>query len=184
MSLPAVIDPIPVEQKIHMVRGEKVILDFDLARLYGSPTKALIQAIKRNLDRFPPDFVFHVNRKEFISLRSQSSLPLEKEGRGGRRTLPYAFTEHGVIMAATVLNSPQAIQASVYVVRAFVKLRKMIATHRELAHKLDELERNVATHDKAICSLFDAMRKLMSYPEKPRRKIGFDLSGSKKNKSD
>lgn len=173
MSLPALIDPIPVEQKIHMIRGEKVIFDFDLAKLYGVPTKALIQAIKRNPDRFPSDFLFQLNRKELIALRSQTAPSLEKNGRGGRRTLPYALTEHGVIMAATVLNSSQAIQASVYIVRAFVKLRKVIATHRELAHKLDELERNVATHDKAICSLFDAMRKLMSYPEKPHRKIGF-----------
>jgi len=166
-----------VERKIFLIRGEKVILDFNLSTLYGVETRTLIQAIKRNLDRFPSDFLFQLNRQELLLLKSQLAIPIEMKGRGGRRTLPYALTEHGVIMAATVLNSPQAIQASVYIVRAFVKLRKMIATHRELAHKLDELERNVATHDKAICSLFDAMRKLMSYPEKPRRKIGFDIGG-------
>ena len=174
MKLPIVIDPVPVEQKIHVIRGEKVILDFDLALLYGISTKALIQSIRRNPDRFPPDFLFQLNRKEFISMMSQSGISVKMKGRGGRRTLPYAFTEHGAIMAATVLNSPRAIRASVYIVRAFVKLRKMIATHRDLAQKIDELERSVTTHDSAICSLFDTIRKLMAYPDKPHPKIGFD----------
>ena len=175
MKLPALIEPIPVERIIYMIRGEKVILDFNLAWLYGIPTKVLIQAIKRNPDRFPPDFLFQLDRKELISLKSQAEFSFKKKGRGGRRTLPYVFTEHGVIMAATVLNSPRAIQASIYIVKTFVKLRKMIATHRELAHKLDKLERNVSTHDKAIRSLFDAIRRLMAPPEKKPHKIGFNL---------
>ena len=175
MSLPALIDTLYIEQKIHLIRNEKVILDFDLALIFGVPTKVLIQAIKRNSDRFPSDFLFRLNRQELISLRSQMAFTAEDKGRGGRRTIPQAFTEHGVIMAATVLNSPQAIQASLYVVRTFIKLRKMILAHRELAKKINELERDVATHDQAIRSLFDTIRKLMALPEKHKRKIGFDF---------
>jgi len=176
MNLPVLIDPIHIERIIYVIRGHRVILNVHLAELYGVPTGRLMEQIKRNRDRFPPDFLFQLTNEEFESLKSQFAIS-KKQGRGGRRYLPYAFTEHGVVMAANVLKSKRAIQASIYVVRAFVRLRQLLASHRDLAEKLDELERNVATHDKAICSLFDAMRKLMSYPEKPRRKIGFDIGG-------
>jgi len=168
----------PIENKILVVRQQRVILDFHLAELYGVATGTLNQAVKRNIGRFPSDFMFQLNFKEAADSKLQFSI-LEKGMNVKYR--PYAFTEHGAVMAANILKSKRAIQASIYVVRAFIKLKQLIVFHRELAHKLDELERNVATHDKAICSLFDAMRKLMSYPEKPRRKIGFDIGGSKKD---
>ena len=126
---------------IHQIRGERVILDSDLARIYGVDTKSLVQAVKRNSDRFPIDFAFRLSQSEYDSLRSQFVI---SKGRGGRRYLPYAFTEHGAIMAANVLNSKQAVQMSVLVVRAFVKLRETLATHKELVDKLSELERNRA----------------------------------------
>jgi len=136
---------------IHEVRGQRVILDADLAAIYGVPVKALNQAIKRNADRFPGDFVFRLTRSEFEdSLRSQF---VTSKGRGGRRYPPYVFTEHGAIMAATVLNSTQAIHMSVFVVRAFVKLREVLATHKELAGKLTELKHKVGAHQKPIVSI-------------------------------
>lgn len=162
----------PIENKILLLREQRVILDFHLAELYGVSTKVLNQAVKRNIERFPPDFMFQLNFKEARDSKSQFMI-LEKGMNV--KYLPYAFTEHGAIMAATILNSPLAIKASIYVVRAFVKIKYMLGSYRELSQKLDELERNVAVHDKAICSLFDAIRKLMASPEKKRRKIGFDL---------
>jgi hypothetical protein len=147
-------------------------MDYDLAKLYCVSTKVLLQAVKRNIERFPHDFLFQLTQQEF---RATTQI-LEDSEWGGRRNRPYAFTEHGAIMAATVLNSPRAIQASVYVVRGFVKLRQFVISHRELAQKLDEIERNVTIHDKAIRSLFDAIRQLMALPEKTSRKIGFDLN--------
>jgi len=164
----------PIENRILCIREQRVILDFHLAELYGVSTKVLNQAVRRNIMRFPADFMFQLTAEEYDSLRSQF-VTLES-GRGKHRKYrPYAFTEHGAVMAANVLKSRRAIQASIYVVRAFVKLKQFTASYRELAQKLDELEHNIATHDKAICSLFDAIRKLISGPEKPRRKIGFEL---------
>jgi len=146
------------------------MLDSNLAAIYGVPVKALNQAIKRNAERFPEDFVFQLTTAEFTRLRSQI---VTSKVRGGRRYLPYAFTEHGTIMAANVLNSTQAVQMSVFVVRAFVKLRELLATHKELAVKLTELERKVGTHDKAIVSIIAAIRGLTE-PAKPEpRTIGF-----------
>ena len=155
---------------IHQVRGERVILDSDLARIYAVDTRSLIQAVKRNLDRFPTDFCFRLSSKEYSSLRSQIVI---SKGRGGRRYLPYAFTEHGAIMAANVLNSNQAVQMSVFVVRAFVKLRETLATHKELADKLTELEHKVGTHDKAIVSIIAAIRGLTAPTKEKGRLIGF-----------
>jgi hypothetical protein len=129
----------PVEPLIRVIRGERVILDADLARLYGVPTKALNQAVKRNADRFPPDFMFQLTRAEADALRSQ--FVTLKSGRGRhRKYLPNAFTEHGAIMAANVLNSPQAVQMSVFVVRAFIKMRGVLSDTRALARKLADLE--------------------------------------------
>jgi hypothetical protein len=160
-----------IEQAILLIRGEKVILDADLATLYGVGTKVLNQAVKRNINRFPEDFIFQLTWDEAKALRSQF---VTSKGRGGRRYTPYAFTEHGAIMAATVLNSPRAVEVSVFVVRAFVRLRRMLAQHKELAGKLEELERKVGAHDRKIIALINAIRRLMAPPpEPPRKPIGF-----------
>jgi hypothetical protein len=158
--------------RILLLRGHRVMLDADLAALYGIPTGRLNEAVRRNLARFPVDFMFQLTNQELAALRSQ--IAISNTGRGGRRYAPYAFTEHGAIMAANVLASPRAIEMSVYVVRAFVRLREIIGANKELARKLDELERKLATHDQAIAGLIDAIRELMSPPESTRkRRIGF-----------
>ena len=147
------------------------MLDTDLAELYGVTTKRFNEQVKRNLARFPVDFMFQLTKEEFAALRSQ--IATSNTGRGGRRHLPYAFTEHGAIMAATILNSPKAVEMSVFVVRAFVEVRELLATHRELAAKLDELERKVSSHDQALAGIIDAIRQLMSPPDPKKRPIGF-----------
>lgn len=170
--------------RIHLVRGQRVMLDADLAELYGVATKVFNQAIKRNIERFPADFMFQLTAEEHDSLRSQivtldaddpsrSHFVTSKSGRGGRRYLPYVFTEHGAIMAASVLSSPRAVEMSVFVVRAFVQLRELLASSRELSERLDQLERKLATHDQAIAGLIDAIRRLTSVPAKSSRPIGF-----------
>jgi len=161
-----------IERAILLIRGQKVILDRDLARLYGVPTKRLNEQAKRNIDRFPEDFMFELTWEEAKASRSQSATL--KRGKNIKYR-PYAFTEHGAMMAATVLNSPRAVQVSVYVVRAFVRLRRMLAQHKELAAKLDQLERKVGKHDRQIVALVDAIRRLMAPPPEPRKKrIGFE----------
>jgi len=160
-----------IESRILLIRGQKVMLDSDLAELYGVTTKRLNEQLKRNRARFPADFVFQLTAEEAASLRSQ--IATSKPGRGGRRYRPYAFTEHGAIMAASVLNSRRAIEVSVYVVRAFVKLREMLGAHKELARKLAELEKRMEGHDEEIMALFEAIRQLMEPPEKPSKRIGF-----------
>jgi len=164
---------IPIEQiekAIHFIRGERVILDADLARLYGVETRSLVQAVKRNLQRFPRDFMFQLSLDEFKLLRSQIVI---SKSRGGRRYVPYVFTEHGAIMAANVLNSQRAVRISVFVVRAFVKLREIALGYKELAAKITELERKLGTHDQAIASTIAAIRQLMSSPARERKQIGF-----------
>lgn len=162
-----------VESRILFLRGRRVILDTDLAELYGVQIRRLNQQVKRNQERFPADFIFQLTAKEYEGLRSQ--IVISKRGRGGRRYLPNAFTEHGAIMAATVLNSGRAVQMSVFVVRAFVHLREMLATNWKLASKIEELERRLEAHDGAIQDLLDAIKELMFPPGKTRRKIGFQL---------
>ncbi|MBI4436564.1 MAG: ORF6N domain-containing protein [Candidatus Omnitrophica bacterium] len=164
-----------IENKIFQVRGRKVMLDEDLAELYGVSTRVLVQAVKRNMARFPRDFMFLLTRQEVTNLRSQ----IVTSSWGGRRYLPYAFTEHGAIMAASVLNTSRAMEVSVYVVRAFVKLKEMVSVHRELARKLAELERKFKGHDEQIRSLFEAIRQLMMPPQPSRRRIGFQGGSSK-----
>ncbi|HEY6241132.1 MAG TPA: ORF6N domain-containing protein [Burkholderiales bacterium] len=160
-----------------VLRGQRVMLDADLAALYGVTIKRLNEQVKRNLERFPTDFMFKFSRGEWNSLRSQFATL--KAGRGQhRKYLPYAFTEHGALMAAMVLNSPRATEVSVYVVRAFVELRDTLVAHKELAKRLDELEsrfqRKLGTHDQAIAGILDAIRQLMAPPEpNPKRRIGF-----------
>jgi hypothetical protein len=159
-----------IESRILLIRSHKVMLDSDLAELYQVSTKRLNEQVKRNKDRFPADFMFKLTAKEKAEvvancdhLRRLKFSP----------ALPYAFTEHGAIMVASVLNVPRAIEVSVYVVRAFIKLREMLGTHKELALKLAELEKRIAVHDEDITALFEAIRQLMEPPEKPRKRIGF-----------
>lgn len=170
--------------RIHQVRGQRVMLDADLAELYGVATKRFNEQVKRNIERFPVDFMFQLTEEEGESLRSQiatsnaddslrSQIVTSNVGRGGRRYLPYVFTEHGAIMAASVLNSPRAVEMSVFVVRAFVQLRTLLASSRELSGRLDELERKFATHDHAIAGLIDAIRQLTTTPTHTSRPIGF-----------
>jgi len=168
----AAVSPGGVESVIFSIRDRRVILDSDLAKLYGVTTTRLNEQVRRNPDRFPPDFMFSLSRQEFAALISQNAT---SKGRGGRRKLPIAFTEHGAIMAANVLNSGRAIEVGVYVVRAFVRLREMVATNKEVAARLDELDRKVAGHDETIRGLVQTIRQLMqSPPPTPRRRsIGF-----------
>jgi ORF6N domain len=168
----AIVVPVErIESRILLIRGHKVMLDSDLAELYGVTTKRMNEQAKRNKERFPADFMFQLTFEETKSLRSQ--IATSNRGRGGRRYRPYAFTEHGAIMAAGVLNSHRAVEVSVYVVRAFVKLREMLRTHKELARKLAELEKRIEGHDEDIMALVEAIRQLMEPPEKPSKRIGF-----------
>jgi ORF6N domain len=163
-----------LESAIHLIRGHRVMLDLDLAAIYGVSTRQLNQQLKRNRDRFPEDFAFQLGHEEFKALMSQ--IVTSNKGRGGRRKLPWAFTEHGAIMLATVLHSNIAVQASVRVVRAFIRLREMVATNAQLAGKLKELEGRLGSHDKAIADLFAALKRLIEAPEPPkRREIGFHV---------
>ena len=149
------------------------MLDADLAELYGVTTKRLNEQVKRNSARFPEDFVFRLTPAEVEAL-NRSQIATGSQRHRDPRFAPYAFTEHGTIQAANVLNSPRAVDMGVHVVRAFVRLREMISTHKELARKLDELERKITTHDQAIAGLIDAIRQLMTPPEpSKKRKIGF-----------
>lgn len=162
----------PITQSIVVVRGQKVLLDSALASLYGVGTKRLNEQVKRNLARFPKDFLFRLTPAEIETL-NRSHFATGSQRHRDPRFPPYAFTEHGAIMAATVLNSRRAVEMSVYVVRAFVRLREVIATNRELAHKLAQLERKLETHDDAILEILAAIRGLMSPPQPKRRGIGF-----------
>lgn len=158
---------------ILVVRGHKVLLDADLAALYGVTTKRLNEQVRRNRERFPEDFVFPLAQDEYEALRSQFATL--KPGRGRhRKYLPYVFTEHGAIMAAAVLNSPRAVEMSLYVVRTFVRLREVLASNQALKRKLDELERKLGAHDQAIASILSAIRELMAPPAPAKkRRMGF-----------
>jgi phage regulator Rha-like protein len=158
-----------IEKAILFIRGEKVMLDTDLAELYGVETKRLNEQVRRNPGRFPPDFMFQLTIEEAESLRSQFATLKRGEHR---KYLPYAFTEHGALMLANVLNSERAAQTSVQVVRAFIKLRQMLASNAELARKLAALEQKYDAQFKVV---FDAIRQLMSPPAKPKREIGFHV---------
>ena len=166
---------IPIEriaQAIFVIRGQKVMLSQDLAALYGVAVKALNQAVKRHAARFPADFVFQLTSDEFDNLKSQ----IVTSGWGGiRRALPYAFTEQGVAMLSSVLNSERAVKVNIAIMRAFVKLRRILETSRDLARKFSELERRVGKHDEEIAGIIEAIRQLMTPAEKPRREIGFHV---------
>ena len=158
-----------IESLIYIIREERVMLDQDLAALYEVETKALIQAVQRNIGRFPPDFMFQLSFQEFTALRSQI---VTSKGRGGRRTAPYAFTEHGVAMLSSVLRSERAVEINIEIIRAFVKLRQLVASNAELTGRLNRLEQNYDSQFKVV---FDAIRQLMSdaTPVPPKRRIGF-----------
>ena len=180
-----------IEAAILLIRGEKVLLDADLAALYAVETRVLIQAVKRNVERFPPDFMFQLTKEEVDLLRSQfvtsksanrlnqgesgilrSQFVISKIGdpRGGRRYLPYAFTEQGVAMLSSVLHSPRAIAVNIEIMRTFIRLRQMLASHADLARKLESLEKK---YDAQFRVVFDAIRQLMAPPASKRRRIGF-----------
>ncbi len=167
---PLIVTVADIERRIFLIRGQKVMLDADLAELYGVETSNLNKAVKRNMDRFPEDFMFQLTKEEADSLRFQIGIS-KASGSGGRRYLPHAFTEQGVAMLSSVLNSKRAVQVNIAIMRAFVKLREMIASHKDLAEKLRALEMK---YDSQFRIVFDAIRELMAPPAKPRRKIGFD----------
>lgn len=175
----AIQKPGMVEPQILTIRGQKVILDSDLARLYAVPTSRFNEAVKRNRNRFPPDFMFQLTYQEVRSLISQNAI---SNSRGGRRTLPYAFTEHGAVMAANILKSDHAVQMSVLVVRAFVRIRRMLASREELSASLVELEKRLTERlddqEYAIFQILDRIMRLIdppAVPEPPRKKVGFQL---------
>jgi hypothetical protein len=179
---------VPVEritQAILVLRGQRVLLDAELAALYGVTTKRLNEQVKRNRDRFPEDFTFRLSLVELAAV-NRSQLATGSQKHRDPKFAPFAFTEHGAIMAATVLSSPRAVEMSVYVVRAFVQLRELLASNTELARRLDELEarieKKLVGHDDAIAAMLSAIRQLMSTPQPKRRGIGFtaDLSEPKK----
>jgi phage regulator Rha-like protein len=160
-----------IEQKIFFIRGHKVLLSNHLAELYQVEAKRLIQAVKRNKERFPGDFMFQLTDEEFQHLKSQ--IVISSWG-GVRRSTPYAFTEQGVAMLSSVLRSRRAIQVNIAIMRAFVKLRGILSAHKELAQKLNELEQKIERHDKEIVVIFQAIRQLMApAPARPKRRIGF-----------
>jgi len=167
-----------IENKIYLMRGHKVMMSRDLAVLYGVTTKRLNEQVKRNIKRFPDDFMLQLTIEEALMFQSgtsssRSQFATLKQGHN-IKYLPYAFTEQGVAMLSSVLNSERAIQANIAIMRAFVKLRQILSTHKELVHKLEELERKIEKHDVDIQSIFGAIRQLMApSPEKPRRMIGF-----------
>jgi hypothetical protein len=165
---------VPVERITHLIfvfREQRVILDSDLADLYGVSTGHLNRAVKRNVGRFPPDFMFQLRAEEAHSLKCQFGI----SSWGGRRALPYAFTEQGIAMLSSALNSERAVKVNIAIMRAFVKLREILETNRELARKFAELEKRVGKHDEEIVAILEAIRQLMAQPEKPRREIGFHV---------
>jgi hypothetical protein len=160
-----------VGQFILIIRRQRVLLDEDLAALYGVETRTLVQAVKRNPERFPPDFMFELSAAEWAALRSQSAT--SKTGRGGRRYAPYVFTEQGVAMLSSVLNSDRAIAVNIEIMRSFVRIRRLLEADKSLARKFDGFERKLASHDQAIVGILAAIRQLMNPREPKRRGIGF-----------
>ena len=181
MAKTAIVVARKVDSKIFVLRGQRIILDTDLAELYGVPVRHLNQQVKRNAKRFPLAFHFQLSEHEFKILRSQNVI--SSSGHGGARYRPYAFTEHGTIMAATVLNSERAIEMSVFVVLAFVRMRRAIAGNRHILTKLAELEHRLKSHDADIQDLMDAIRELMTPAEPTRSRIGFEVPSDPNSKA-
>ena len=170
---PATLKVESVESLIHELRGQKVMLDSDLAALYGADTRVLNQAVRRQINRFPEDFAFRISKDEFINLKSQIVI----SSWGGRRKLPYAFTEQGVAMLSSVLNSSRAIQVNIEIMRAFVSLRGLVASHSELAKRIDALE---SKYDEQFKVVFEAIRQLMAPPAPSQKRIGFRVGEKRK----
>ncbi len=168
--MPKLISQEFIEQKIFVIRGEKVMLDRDLAELYGVMTAQLTRQVRRNIDRFPADFMFRLTKEEAMNLMCQ----IGTSSWGGTRKLPYAFIEHGILMLSSVLNSKRAIQVNIAIMRVFVRIKEIVSTHKELAHRLAELEKRMEKKDEEIQAIFEAIRQLMKpLPVKPKRQIGF-----------
>lgn len=161
-----------VVKKIHLIRGQKVMLDRDLAELYGVETKILNQAVKRNLNRFPVDFMFQLNNKEFKNLKSQ----IVTSSWGGLRKLPFVFTEQGIAMLSSVLNSEIAISVNIQIIRVFTRMRQILLTHKDILLQLEKIERKLTGHDEDIQLIFQYLKQLLSPPQQPRRRIGFKTS--------
>jgi hypothetical protein len=162
-----------IQKMVRVVRGQRVMLDFDLARLYGVTTSALNQAVQRNADRFPGDFAYQLTQQEFTDLMSQ--IVISNLGRGGRRKYPWAFTEHGVAMLSSVLRSPTAVRVNIEIVRAFIRLRRLMAAPGELVEQLTRLAETVQLHDGQIKAIIQVLSKLTEPPERPRPRIGFHV---------
>ena len=161
-----------IAQKIFVIRGQKVMFDHDLAELYKVPTKSPNLAVKRNISRFPEDFMFQLKRHEVEALRFQ--IETSKQGRGGRRYLPYVFTEQGVAMLSSVLHSERAVQVNIQIMRTFTKLKEFIMNHRELSIRLDTLEKKFGEHDEKIRIIFEVIKRLLDAPPEPKKgRIGF-----------
>jgi phage regulator Rha-like protein len=171
-NLPLSVPIESIEQRIFLLRGQKVMLSTDLAELYGVQVKALTQAVRRNADRFPDDFAFLLTRKEFTILKSQI---VTSSWGGLRRALPYAFTEQGVAMLSSVIRSKRAVQMNIAVMRAFVRLRQMLISQQKFADKLKEMESRIEGHDEQIHSIFEALRELMQPPDPAPKKLGFGV---------
>ncbi|MFH0865612.1 MAG: ORF6N domain-containing protein [Bacteroidota bacterium] len=166
--------------KIYLIRNKKVMLDFDLAELYGVDNKQMKRQVRRNAERFPMDFMFELTKEELQNLRSQigtSSLPGGKAGWGGVRYLPMAFTEQGVAMLSSILNSKQAILVNIQIIRIFTRMREILLTHKDILFKLEELENKVSSHDEQIQLIFQYLKQLVSPASKPRKKIGYKTNG-------
>ena len=157
-----------VINKIYLIRGKKIMLDRDLAEMYRVETRVLTQAVKRNIERFPNDFMFQLNLSEFENLISQ----IVTSSWGGTRKLPYAFTEEGVAMLSSILNSKQAIAVNIQIIRVFSKIRETLLTHKDILLKLEQIEKQTSKHDKEIQNIFEALRQLLQSPEKSRKKVG------------
>jgi len=168
-----------VERRIYLIRGQKVMLDSDLAELYQVPTFRLNEAVKRNRNRFPEDFMFQLTAEEADSLTSQFAMS-KPEGRGGRRTLPYAFTEHGVAMLSSVLNSDRAVQMNIVIIRVFVRMRELLSSHKALAEKIEKLERTQKQHGSILVAVVQDIQRLKNPPQ--TRAIGFGIPPSPKKK--
>lgn len=166
-----------IKDRLIVLRGESIILDSDLAEIYGTSTSALNQAVSRNSDRFPGDFAYHLSSQEFADLKSQNVI--SSSGHGGRRKPPRAFTEHGALMASTILRTSEAAAMSVFVIRAFVAMREELASNRTILKRLAEIDRDVLIHDQALRDIYDKLLPLLAPPtDPPKRKIGF-LAGDK-----
>jgi hypothetical protein len=165
--------PDKIQQMVYVVRGQRVMLDFDLAKLYGAPTSALNQAVRRNADRFPEDFAYQLTQQEFTNLISQNVI--SSAGHGGHRKLPRAFTEHGVAMLSSVLKSPTAVRVNIEIIRIFVRLRRLMATPGELVEQLTQLADTVRLHDGQIKAIAQVLNQLMEQPAKPKHPIGFHV---------